>query len=59
VRAVAVQPREEKDPGDLSSVYQIPDWVKGCKEDGARLSSVVPTGRTRGHGHEQGCRKFH
>ncbi|KAK4829092.1 hypothetical protein QYF61_002043 [Mycteria americana] len=42
--------QEEKAHGDLSDAYK---YLKGgCKEDGARLFSLVPSRRTRGNGHK-------
>lgn len=47
---------EEKALGDLIDVYKYLNG--GCKEGRARFGSVVPSIRTRGHGHKPAHRRF-
>jgi len=42
--------------GDLRNAYKY--LQGGCREDGARLFSLVPSNRTRGNGHTRKQRKF-
>ena len=44
---MAVQPGEEKAQGDPIDVYEM-----AVTKNGTRLSSVVPSERTRGNGHK-------
>ncbi|KAK4819773.1 LOW QUALITY PROTEIN: hypothetical protein QYF61_011373 [Mycteria americana] len=55
-RPGTVQPGEEKAQGDLINVCKY--LKRGCKENGARLFSLVPSGRTRGSGHKLKHRRF-
>lgn len=50
LRAVTIQPEGQEAQGDLISVCE--DLKAGCKEDQARLFSVVPSPRTRGREHK-------
>jgi len=51
-----VKPGEEKAQEDLINVWK---YLKGgCKEDKARILSVVPSDRTRGTGHKLKYRRF-
>jgi len=43
--------------GDLINASKY--LMSGCQQDGARLSTVVPSDRTRGTGHKLKHRKFH
>ncbi|KAK4810883.1 hypothetical protein QYF61_013291 [Mycteria americana] len=49
---------EEKAQGASHQCIQI-QVNGGCKDDRARLFSVVPSGRTRGNGHKVKHRRFH
>lgn len=55
-RAEIVQPGEEKAQGDLINIYKHLNG--GCKEDRARLFSVVPSVRTGGSGHNPEHRRL-
>ena len=52
----SAQPREKEAQGNLTDVNKY--LKEGCREDGVRLFSVVPTGRERGNGHKLEHRKF-
>jgi len=57
VRAGTFQSGEVKAQGDLINACR---YVMGeCKEDGARLFTVVPSDRTRGNGHKPKQSRFH
>ncbi|KAK4814881.1 hypothetical protein QYF61_001259 [Mycteria americana] len=57
LRAVTAQPGEEKAEGDLISAYK---YLKGgCKDNGARLFSVVPSDRARSNGHKLKHKRVH
>ena len=55
-RTGTVQPGKEKAQGDPVSACK--HLEQGCKDDRSRLFSVVPSGRTRGRGHEMKCRRL-
>lgn len=51
----AVWTREESSGGSIN-VYK---YLKGeCKEEAARVFSVMPSAQTRGNGHKLKCRSF-
>lgn len=55
--AGAFQPAEQKAQDNLVSVYK--HWMGGCKEDGAKLFSVVHSNKIKSNGHKLEYKKFH